>query len=145
MKLTPREHTPCKICHIYRCDLMINWLTLKFITSWTSENSFTCLILNQNMFLSRLTLASNFLISCCISIKIGTNSQQIRLKLPTKYFCIMPHSFEIMVHFKVKTSHLIPFRNFFFYISSIFFYMRLLSWYWVSVKLRNNYRRGFIK
>ena len=46
----------------------------------------------------------NFLIYISSSIKVGTNSQQIRFQLPTRYFCVKQHGFD-MVHFMAKLSH----------------------------------------
>ena len=52
------------------------------------------------MFLGRVFFASYCLISGWISIKIGTNSSQIKLQLPTECFCVEKIGFEIMMHFK---------------------------------------------
>ena len=55
-------------------------------------------------YLVKVFFASNFINSSWISIKIGTNSQQIRLELLKKYFCVKQHGFD-MVHFMAKWSH----------------------------------------
>ena len=46
----------------------------------------------------------NFLISSWSSMKVGTNSQQKKFQLLTKYFCVKQTSFG-MVHFMAKWSN----------------------------------------
>ena len=64
-------------------------------------------------YLVKVFFASNFINSSWISIKIGTNSQQIRLELLKKYFCVKQHGFD-MVHFMAKSVYSKPHKHFYF-------------------------------